>query len=90
VVIRTRKFIPSFQKAVDIIWKRVAPRLVTRETHRSIDIDIKDAAVRPLQFDVFYAALFKFRLDTQGLGFVASRAAEFNQYAHGISFAFLT
>jgi hypothetical protein len=72
-------------EAVDVIRQRVAPGLVARKPHLAINIDIKHTAGRALQLHILHAAFFKFRPDTQGLGFVASRAAIFDQDSHVIS-----
>jgi hypothetical protein len=74
----------GLQKAVDVVGQRIAPGLVAREAHLAIDVDIEDAAGRAFQLDVLLAALLEFRPDTQGLGFVASRAAVFDQEFHGL------
>jgi hypothetical protein len=72
-------------EAVDIIRQRIAPGFVARKPHLAIDVDIENTAGRPLQLHILDAALLKFRPDTQGLGFVASRAAVFDQDSHDVS-----
>ena len=58
---------------------------MTREPHLAIHKDIEHTARCALQLHILDAALFKFRPDTQGLGFVASGAAIFDQDCHDIS-----
>jgi hypothetical protein len=74
----------GFHEAVDVVGQRIAPGLVAREAHLAVDVDIEDAAGRAFQLDVLLAALLEFRPDTQGLGFVASGAAVFDEVFHGI------
>jgi hypothetical protein len=54
---------------------------VAGELHLSIHIDIEDATMAALQFNLLRAALFEFRPDTQGLGFMTSRGAIFDDDA---------
>jgi hypothetical protein len=59
---------------------------VARENHVAIDVDVEYATRGSFQLHVRLAALFKFRLDTQGLGFVASSATVFDENRHLASF----
>jgi hypothetical protein len=48
------------------------------KSHLTVDKDMKHTAGCAFQLHILDTAFFKFRPDTQGLGFVASRAAIFD------------